>query len=736
MSNLKKLGLAVFATALVPGHAAAQTAPAPAPTSGEEITVTASKRSQKLDTVPGSVQALTTKALEDKGVRDLADLKRVVPSLTALDRGAPGHGSYVIRGINTGPLQESATTAYYLDETPMTFTSGIARGADMAPNPDLSDVARVEILRGPQSTLYGSSALGGLIKVTSNPVDLTQIEGLVSLQGTAIDGGTGGRVRVMENIPLSDNFGVRAIGFYRYDPGFVSNPVSKNTNLNASWASGGRVQFRYSPTENLDSTLSFFYQRMHTFGAATERTKPGSPTPLIGDRINNTRTDNDYRDETWAASWALNYKLPWGTLTNALGYSHISDQEAGFDGTNAQGVLNKPLFGITSPPFDHLTSTFQRGLEKTTEELRFTSDRIGSWEFQLGGFYNHEKYNINLLFRNFDAAGNLLTGSNANAPFYEFLSNRTHGVFKETAWFGNVTYYFTDDLDITLGLRRSSNDQTAVKITTGLLTRGVTPYASGDSSTSYLATLRYRPTQDINFYLRAASAYRPGGPQLATTILPHQYEPDTLWNYEAGVRGSFFGGVLRGGLSVYDVDWRNTQLTGIKTGFSFTDNSHGVRIFGVELDGTVYVSDNFKISGSLSYSDSELKADEPAFGGLKGDPLPLSPKWSGALGVEYTATVFGTSATFGADYSYLGDRYSSFTKDANGNLRQTIPGYGLLSLRTTFDLPEDAQISVRVDNVTDEDGYTSYVLAGGPATPGTAYITRPRTFSVELTKHF
>ena len=212
----------------------------------QEIVVTASKREERLRDVPSAISALTSQTMETQGIKDFRDYATLVPGLAQRDLGAPGLGTVILRGLNTGPAQSTPTTAFYIGETPFTAAGFITNAALFTPAPDFADLARIEVLKGPQGTLYGASSLGGLVRFVLKKPDTSRLSGDVRAEVSAVDGGSMGYgVHAAINLPLvTDTLALRASGFYRRAPGFTDNVGTGTQNVNKSDLYGGRAALR------------------------------------------------------------------------------------------------------------------------------------------------------------------------------------------------------------------------------------------------------------------------------------------------------------------------------------------------------------------------------------------------------------------------------------------------------------------------------------------------------------
>jgi iron complex outermembrane recepter protein len=704
----------------------------------EEIVVTASKRSETIQNVPTALTALTSDTLQKLGINDFQDYLPYVPSLQMASAGAPGQGVMIIRGIYSGFEQTTSTVSYYIDEVPFSPSSAGFPSTLVMPDPDLADVQQVEVLKGPQSTLYGASALGGLIKIVTKKPDLEEYSGDVRLEGTSVDGGgNGGGVRASVNLPLvTDKLALRLAGFDRLDPGYVDNVQTGQSNVNSTRVDGGRATLRFDPTDRLEIDLDGFVQNLHSNGTAEQDLNPTTLQPLEGRykyaAFFNSNSDTKYD----IGNLTVSYRLDVGTITSATSYGHYGNDNS-LDYTKIYG----PLLGFTGP--EAVLSQLFPAMDKTTEELRFNSNRIGPMEVQGGLFYTHERDTYTAILNGVDG----LTGTPLPAPFGNIINAPSTDTYDEYAVYGDATWHFIEQADATVGVRQSYTHQDGETSSTGLLAgaaQGVVNQSrSTASDTSYLFTARWRPTDGLSTYIRAASAYRPGGPQFSPSpSVPSSFGPDTVWNYEVGAKGVGLDGRLSADADVYYLKWKDIQLNALVDGLTVTGNGGNAHSEGVEFAGQYKPIAQLVLGANAAYDHTRIDSISATStaGAVVGDPLPNTPKWSGALTADYSVPVGRVTGKLGASYRYQGSTQSSFS-GVNTDIDARIPSYSLVDLRTGLDWKHYSLI-FRVNNVTNKYALSNIELLqlvpGDPADPvyGTGVPIQPRTYILSLDMHF
>lgn len=713
----------------------------------EEIVVSASKREETLQEVPGAMTALTDETLNNLGVADFQDYLPYVPGLSANPSGTtgtPGTYNVILRGLNTGSSQVTATVGYYLDDLPLTPSSSNSTGGQYAIDPSLGDVERIEVLKGPQATLYGASTLGGLIKIVSKKPDLTTFGGNISASGVSVsDGDSGYSARAAVNIPLiQDTLAARLSGYYRDDPGYTDNvdPISGADDINSAEAYGARLSLRYAPTENLDFNLTGLIQKLESPGNTFEFLDQQTLQPIYGDAKYSSLSNTTTQTQLTVFSLTASYDTGWGTLTNASGYGRFYAHYEHFPFTTAFAPI-LPMFRLTSPPVAIEGVRTIPQTQKLSNELRFTSIRMNDFVWQGGLFYTDEDVD--------QPRGLVLVsypgGALVPAPFNPLLVASQAGTYREYAGFGNLTYYFTEALDATVGVRYSHNDQDAVNTQAGALAppggAGNVSASSTDSDVNYLFDMRWRASEQLSTYLRAASAYRPGGPQ--TVVAPgaaNTFGPDTAWNYEVGAKGRWLEGRLNANLAVYYIDWSDIQIGTIVGSTVITDNGGDAKSEGVEFDGAFEPVRGLIFGANASFNETEITAVNPTntAGARIGDPLPYTPKWSGAFTGDYRFPIGpNVQGGVGASWAYKGERFNSFSGDLN-NTRVVLPSYSVVGFRGYVGWSQYS-LTLNVDNAANKRTFSNVTfrrLAPGQPVPGFGYPIQPRTYRLTLNVNF
>ncbi|HMN46488.1 MAG TPA: TonB-dependent receptor [Povalibacter sp.] len=699
-----------------------------------EIIVTAQKRSEALIDVPQSVTAIDGSVLERQQASSFQDYLKLVPGLQ-LTQDTPGVGRLVMRGVNTGGV--ASTVGVYVDETPFGSSSGLVNGAILAADFDTFDMQRVEVLRGPQGTLYGASSLGGVLKFVTNPPQTERVEARVRVGAETVEDGDVGYSGVgMVNVPLSESFAVRAVGYYRELGGFIDSIGTAGSDIaddiNESESYGGRVSALYSPSDAFSLRLTAIMQNIRTQASSTAESNANTLDTLYG-RLSQSQfvpehTNVDYR----LYNATLDFDLGFATLTSSTSYNEF-DSPFRSDLTTQYSPLVAAITELDNELLQDQTTAY----DKVTQEFRLASPDSDAFEWLVGAYYTREKGDI----LQFIEA--VIPGTVDPIPGQPLLGDISlHSEYKEIAGFVSGTIHFGDRFDLTLGGRYSENDQEAKQDGAGLFV-GPTPvsYPTAKSSEdvfTYSVAPKLKFGEHASLYARVASSFRPGGPNVlppnAPPTVPLTYDSDSLTSYEVGFKIESADRVLGLDISAFHIDWEDIQLFARVNNFGVNINGGDATSDGLEFTARALLGDGFNVSLNGAYTDAQLEDDTPALsGGLKGDALPYTPEWSLGLNADYEWSV-GSQATayVGGALRYLSDQTATYDlayRNANGRQRE-ISSYEVLDLQAGIDFG-NYSIELYAKNVTDSDGRTS--VGGLGAYPNGAIgtgVIRPRTIGL------
>ena len=727
--------------------AAASAAAASAPASGEaetvqRVIVTANKREQAAIDVAASVAAISADRLSLGGATRLEDFAAQIPGLSVIEV-TRGQMAVVLRGISTGALQSTPTTAQYIDEAPVGSVNAYAAGATLTPDLDPADLQRVEVLKGPQGTLYGAGAVGGLLRYVTAPADTERFSGVVSLGGNKVsEGGYGSNERVAINVPLAkDVLGLRVSAFNRNEAGYIDNPVDGKRNVNTANTRGGRVALDWKLDSDWSVKAWALTQKLKADGYGSEDVVAAGLTPLTG----------DLQRSTWAPEpQTMSLDLANATVKGHVGDFDLvssttwqdTDSHAYTDVTRADTLLLQIIFGT---PGLGVQSDAQIKTRRVSQELRVSSSAFhDTLDYDVGMFFTNEDSSYDL-----DASSPFLIATGQTFPTPKLADISIVSKYQEVSAFGNATWAVSPTFDLMSGLRFSQDKQhfdqdyvpTIASPAAALVVQDVTQQHS-----TWMLGARYKPVATTEVYLRAASAYRPGGPSaLPPGVLPNgntSFKPDNLISYELGYKSEFLAGKASIEAAVFATEWKNIQLQtnaqGPTIAYAYFINGGTAKSDGAEATLIWVPLSGLTLRANGAYTDARLTADAPAAGGIAGDPMPYTPKWSGSVGGDYNFALASYRAWVGATVNFMGSRHSDFSEHKDVDL----PSYTTLNANAGMDI-RDCRVSLYVRNIADKRGINYATPAGDQVTglnptgnPYTATVIQPRTFGVDLAYSF
>jgi len=711
--------------------------------------VTAEKRTETLRQVPQSVSVVSGQALDNLQAFNLQDLIAQVPNLSIAE-STPGQARVVLRGVNTNG--DSSTVAIYVDDTPFGSSSSLANGAVLAGDFDTFDVAQIEVLRGPQGTLYGASSMGGVLKYVTNPPQLGQF----SMRGeAAIAGVEGGqedwRADAVVNAPLGDAAALRLDGYYRRDGGYIDEVGTLGTrtlkDANGHDVYGGRASLLFKPSGSVSVRLTAYLQNIRAGAPDLIDVDPATGKPL-NDGF--THTD-DYRQfsnvDYRVYNGLINWDLGPATLVSSTSYATLDQSEV----NDVTSVALAPGFsfgdvvtGALSTPADPLGAYEPQTMhqEKWTQEIRLASPSGQRVEWMLGGFYTHETAALGQTLNAFDI-GTL--GAPAGIPALEIVS--LDSTYQELAGFANATVHLTGNFSVQFGGRYSHDTQHANESIDGLLVGGLNSFTPGDSSEdvfTYSVAPKLELNEHVALFARVAKGFRPGGPNVlppgAPSDVPTSFAADSLVSYEAGLKSDFFDHRLSFDASAFYLDWSQIQLLANIGGFGVNTNGGKAVSKGLEFSMVARPVEGLSLEASGSRTSARLSEDTPAItGGLKGDRLPFAPKWTLTVGGDYERPLNRDYSGFvGATWALVGPQAPGFDPayQAVFGDRFQIKSYGRLDLRAgvrtgRWTLEAFAKNVNNSQGLIDVNGYGALPNGALEATP-----MRPRTVGVSVTANF
>ena len=696
------------------------------------VVVTATRRRESLQNVPGGVTALTGSFLDQIHAGSFEQFAPFVPGLSFESLG-PTSDLVAIRGVTTGGAQLSSGIGMYLDEVPIGASTPFGLGFQTLPI-NTFDLNRVEVLNGPQGTLYGANALGGAIKYVAQPPNLNDFGALGDFGVSSTDhAGTNDNADAMINIPLvPGKIAIRADGIQAFNSSFGHNILLGTKDQGSARTIAGRIQVLAQINPDLSVNLSAFSQNIHGNGLNVDFRNISTGQPVFGTYQQAYSLYQPSDSALRMYSGVIDWNLHWAKLTSITAYQ-IDHGQYLDDLSDVYNPLLAPFFGVQAYGLFVRTDT-----RKYTQEIRLASYQNKAFQWLVGGFYTHEATHEFV---------NLQDNSNANgtlfgySPFYGILPS----IYQEVSVFADGTHYFTDNFDVTLGVRYSKNRQHYQQFANGLLVVPTNPAlvthenaTSDQSVATYLINPRYHVSKNVMIYGKIASGYRPGGPNFVLA-LGHgapTFQPDKLWNYELGEKATFLDDRFMLNADVYDIHWSRIQLTVNNGGINQIENGGSARIKGLEFTTAYKLTPDLTLSGSGAYTDAKLTSAVPALGlAQPGARLPLSPKYNFALAANYNFPIaYRYNGDLTVTDSYIGNRTAGYAGSLVSPVYR-LPGYNTLNFDLAVFAPHGIEVDAYIHNVFDKTGQVSAATTANeydPTAPVPVTLSMPRTIGVDL----
>ncbi len=676
-----------------------------------EVVVTATKRAMLSQDVPFAITALDQRSLLDRGAGTADEALDYVPAVSFTSNGA-NSGTYSIRGISTGGAVANAQSpvALYIDDINILDPTD----PNVTMNLRLFDVARVEVLEGPQGTLFGSGSLGGAIRVITNKPDLNHYR--FETQDTVEDtkgGQIGYDLNAMANLPLVRNeLAIRLVGYDQHYGGYVDNVKTGASDVNYATTRGGRVELKWTPMRNLsllatvlgeddspnDSAYSFYNSHEYSWNGAVP---------------------NYNYSYTRIYSLKGVYRPRWVTATFITTYADRSELSLGDFTQTAYALL-----GLNAP-----SPITDAGPSRTfSQELRLASPQDQRLRWLIGGIYIDNRRTVleNVIIPGTAA----LLGGTSN----DVSSANTFGETKEEAVYGELSYDIIPHLTLTVGARRSHDKLIEDQAIGGTLQVPSQSYiVTTENSTTPRFNISYHFNRNAMIYAQAAQGFRIGQINTVRTdplsgqVIPLASNPDSLWNYEFGEKSYLLHHRLLIDADVYYIDWHNIQLNAltVPSGINYITNAGHADIKGLELDVEARPAVHWSAGGSLALTNAHLESVSQGVAGTPGDRLPGSAPLSVTVYAQYTHQLMSDVKYFARiDARYVGKEYSNLN-----NASSLVYGqYSQLNLRGGLRWPHYS-ITAFISNATDGSGKVS---AFDSFTVPVAIRQRPLTFGITM----
>jgi iron complex outermembrane receptor protein len=760
-----------------------------------DIIVTATKRATSLQDVPFSINAQTQEDIQRSGAGTLEDLSRNVAGLTIQNLG-PGQSQVSIRGVSAGQIVRDQPgvkeqVGVYLDESVVSLSL-------FTPDLDLFDLNRVETLRGPQGTLFGSGSVGGTVRYITNQPTTDKMEGQVEANINMIDGGSvGGSLKGAVNLPVNEQIAVRAVGYYTRYGGFVDALGEGGTvdrNVNDGERYGGRLSVLFQPTENISITPRVVYQKISTDGFNRQEAynlyanpfTTTRPAIQLGKRQQYLLLNEGFRDETMIADLTANVDIGAVTLTSVTTYINrdiLVSRDASALSGSVSVDLGFPAAGVLLP--SNLRDTTD--LETWTQEVRLASNNSSPFQWLIGGFYSKidRAYTQRLPTPGYDAFTDTLLGAGTSVAVANgFPLNSPYNAdipydIEQKAVFGEASYDF-GEVRLTAGGRYYDFSESRDFISGGLFANG--DRRIGDKTESNGFTPRFiatwEPSPDVSINLQAAKGFRlggvndplniplcsggAGGPDAQIYGNRPSYEDETLWNYELGFKSQFGG--LTFNASAFHNDIKNLQVTADAGSCSsrVVFNVPKAHATGLEVELSARPAEGLSFNLNGTYVDSKfdssvLDATGAVIAGIRdGNRLPTVPKFQVSangnyefpLGAEWKGFVSGSVQYVGNRFTQAGDQennprtfvhglpFGGAPASASTTLDLKLPDYTLVNFSLGVATEGGLEVQAYVNNLFDQNPLLSFDRErGGRARLG-FNIGQPRTFGITARQRF
>jgi iron complex outermembrane recepter protein len=708
-----------------------------------EVIVTAQKRAESIRDVPASVSVVGQDQLENFHVTQLSDVAGYVPGLQVTSNGSAGQQLISLRGV--APISPGTNVGTYVDETPLGSSSIFQREVQFQLDLLPYDIERLEVLRGPQGTLYGAGSMGGLLKYVTRAPDLSSYEFRAGGGVSDVEGADdlGSIVRVGANLPLVEGrFALRASYALNDNAGYIDNDQTGVEDINDGEQESARLAMLWQLSDALSLQLSGMMQSIDFENVASVALDPATGEPLDTEFGNVLTYDEPFKKDIDYYAATLTWDFGSAEFVAATGYSDVSTDQR-LDATFAIGPL-PTAFGAPAG-----TSFFDLGLDlkRITQEFRLTSATDGDFQWQVGAFYSEEDAHNSQLIR-------LLTADGAAYPVISFDHDgdpNTPAIpldvdpiaeltlptdYTELAFFGNTSYRFTERFKLGAGVRYASNDQDFWQIVTdGIqIPLGVTRGTSDEDVFTWMLTPEWQLNEDSMLYLRVATGYQPGGPNVALPDVPPTVDSSELTSYELGLKSELADNRVQLEVAVFFIDWEDIQITDDDGVTSWLINGGTAESQGVEVASMFNVTDQFRLGVNATYTDATVTGDVESLSGVDGDRLPYVPELSASVTADYFFPLASEwEARIGGGYRWLGDRMTGLESDPTAF---ELDSYGVLDLNGDVG-NEQWTFRAYVKNLTDERNYSNIGsgLGGLTAHLGAVPI-QPRAYGLEVDFRF
>lgn len=714
----------------------------------KQVTVTANKRVESVQNTATTVRALSAEDLDSRGWSDFAKYAQFIPGLD-FQKGGASQTQVIIRGATVGRVtpaepQSRSLVGLYLNDIPLDLNG-------LNPDIDLFDT-RVEVLKGPQGSLYGDSAMSGAIRYITSPADTAYAysrwaAGLASIHG----GGNSYDLKGMVNFPLKqDVAGLRLVVVRRDSDGWSDNRYLGDRDTNTFRSDMWRGAFRLEPTERAAVDVFFMQQKVDAGSPPFDTDAPG--TDGLGGRIEYSRQSNEWiRDDIELGSVVVDYDFAGGTLSSITAYQSRVVNRVAVE--LAESLAQRYFGSMEGGTLRHDWDT-----RRFSQELRFVSDLDGRFNFTGGAFYSDQRVaydnighqagldefvldtNLWEMAPDPEAYAALGCGDSVDVWFCGPEINE----IEQVALFGEVYFDVTDALRLAIGGRYYDYRQYFLQDFGGIVNYGRFIKEMDSEATGFNPkfTATYRLSDDSMLYTNIAKGYRLGG--VGNALPPFcdadiealglsredldTFAPDSLWSYEFGSKNTLRDRATLNA-SVYFTRWTDVQTpVNLACGYIPTGNAGEVRSHGIEIETAASLTQDLLFNAALSWNDTSLVGAAPALGGEDGDRAPFVPRFKGSAGLDWSRDIGrGMRVLSLLDLRYTSKAYDTYT------MTNIIPAQFVANVRTGINFADRYRVMLYVDNVTNEDVVTNVRTRFGLIT---RYTGQPRTVGLEFSADF
>jgi outer membrane receptor protein involved in Fe transport len=759
---------------------------------GNEIVVTANKRNTALQDIPFSINAQTAEDIQKTGATTLEDLSRNVAGLTIQNLG-PGQSQVSIRGVSAGQIVRDQPgvkeqVGVYLDESVVSLSL-------FTPDLDLFDLNRVETLRGPQGTLFGSGSVGGTVRYITNQPKLGETEGAIEANVNLVDGDDfGGHLKGAVNLPLGETVALRAVGYFTRYGGFINarrEGGGITEDINDGERYGGRLALTFAPSDSISITPRIVYQKIKTDGFNRQEVFNLFANPFTTTRPAVTFREREqflllkeaFVDETLIADATMKFGFGGVDLTSVTSYTDrdilVSRDASALTGSVSVD-LGYPAAAVLLP--SNLRDTTK--VQSFTQELRLSSNGDGPFQWVVGGFYSDtdREYAQRLPTPGYDAftdatlgAGTSAAVANGFGPDSPFNSDLPYNL-KQFAVFAEGSYDLTDSLTFTAGGRYYDYKEVRTITSGGLFANGDSGKVDRTKSDGFSPRVlfSYEASDNITINAQASKGFRLGGvndPLNANLCTPadraifggfQDYDDETLWNYEVGIKSQTRGVTFNAAVFYTDIKNLQTTLDAGSCSSRIVFNVPKAHSQGVEFELTARPAEGLDLglSGSLlsaKFDSTVIDGTGAVLAGIrKGNRLPTVPKFQISANASYSFPVSdGAEGYVAASVQHVGSRFTQPSDQENNPrsfvsglpfggapgtnatvLNLKLPDYQLVNISAGVDFDNGLSVIGYVNNLFDENALLSFDRErGGRARLGFA-TNSPRTYGITLRKTF